>query len=207
MVRTVAAVLVVVVGYVGITASQVWWSSRRDGAQPSQAIVVLGAAQYDGRPSPVLQARLDHVVDLYTSGMADYIVVTGGSRPGDRFTEAEASARYLSDRGIPGARIERETTGATSYESLAAVARFLRADGIEDVILVSDPYHARRITGIAHEVGLGATVSPTPSSPFHGWERVERLARETGAVALGRLIGYRRLDHLTDSNAAPSIEP
>jgi uncharacterized SAM-binding protein YcdF (DUF218 family) len=205
IVRILACALAVFIGYVGITGVQVWWSSRRDCARPAEAIVVLGAAQYDGRPSPVLAARLAHVVDLYDRGFADYIVVTGGSQPGDRFTEAGTSARYLADHGVPGARIERETTGATSYQSLASVARFLRRDGIDDVILVSDPYHARRIAAIAAEVGLTASVSPTPTSPFQGWERVERLARETGAVALGRLIGFRRLDRLTDRDPLTTI--
>ena len=193
--------------YVGITGFQVWWSSHRDGARPAEAIVVLGAAQYDGRPSPVLEARLDHVVDLYAEGYADYVVVTGGSQPGDRFTEAEASARYLSRQGVPGARIERETTGATSYESLASVARFLQADGIRDVLLVSDPYHAQRIAAIAEEVGLDASVSPTPTSPFRGWERAERLARETAAVSLGRIVGFRRLDRLTQEGTLTTIVP
>jgi uncharacterized SAM-binding protein YcdF (DUF218 family) len=196
VVRAVAGLLVVVLTYTGVTGWQVWAASRRDEARPSRAIVVLGAAQYNGRPSPVLAARLDHVVDLYRAGMADHIVVTGGKQPGDLFTEAGASARYLSRRGVPGGAVERETTGATSYASLAAVARFLREDGINDVLLVSDPYHSYRIAAIADEVGLTAHVSPTPSGLFQGWNRVERLVRETAAVAVGRLIGFRRLDRL-----------
>lgn len=195
-VRVLALAVAACVAYIAVTAGQVWWASRQDGAQPAQAIVVLGAAQYNGRPSPVLQGRLEHVIDLYRQGVADYIVVTGGNRPGDLFTEASASARYLSNRGVPGAAVERETTGATSYESLRATARFLAADDITDVLLVSDPYHAYRIGAIADEVGLRARVSPTPYSPFRGWTHVRRLARETLAVAVGRLIGFRRLDRL-----------
>ena len=196
-----------VVAYVGVTGIQVWWASRQDGARDAEAIVVHGAAQYDGRPSPVLEARLDHVVELYEQGYADYIIVTGGNQPGDRFTEAETSARYLSLHGVPGGLIERETTGATSYESLASVARFLREDGVRDVILVSDPYHSQRIASIAEEVGLAATVSPTPTSPFRGWERLHRIARETLAVAVGRIVGFRRLDRLTSSDAFTTIVP
>lgn len=194
--RAVAGLLVVVCAYTGFTGWQVWAASHRDQARPSEAIIVLGAAQYNGRPSPVLAARLDHVIDLYRAGMADYIVVTGGNQPGDVFTEAEASARYLSSHGVPGGVVERETTGETSYESLAAAARFLGDEGVDDVLLVSDPYHALRIAVIAREVGLTAHVSPTPSSPFQGWTRLRRLLRETAAVAVGRVIGFRRLDRL-----------
>lgn len=193
---TAGILLAAVVAYLGATALQVWLASRSDGARPAQAIVVLGAAQYDGTPSPVLATRLDHVVQLYRDGIAEIVIVTGGGRPGDRFTEAAASARYLSEHGVPGGAVERETTGETSYESLAATSRFLRADGIEEVVLVSDPWHAYRIAAIAEEVGLSARVSPTPSTLYEGWTHVSRLARETAAVAVGRLIGYRRLDRL-----------
>ena len=114
-----------------------------------EAIVVLGAAQYDGEPSPALANRLDHAAQLYRDGIAPLIVVTGGRQEGDRFTEAEASANYLAALGVPGDAIERETTGHNSWESLASAARFLQEDGINDVVLVSDGYHAMRIAGIA----------------------------------------------------------
>lgn len=188
---TVLAVL-----YVAVTAVQVWLAAHRDEAGTAEAIVVLGAAQYDGRPSPVLAARLDHVIDLYRRDVAEYIVVTGGNQPGDRFTEAGASARYLSRHGVPGGAVERETTGASSYESLAATARFLRAEGVDEVLLVSDPYHSLRIAAIADDVGLDARVSPTPTAPYSWWSQANRLAKETAAVAVGRIVGFRRLDRL-----------
>jgi uncharacterized SAM-binding protein YcdF (DUF218 family) len=180
--------------YVTITFAQVLAASRQDEAAPAEAIVVLGAAQYDGRPSPVLRARLDHVVSLYSDGIAPLVVVTGGSREGDRFTEAAASASYLSDHGVPGGAIERETTGSTSYESLAATARFLRERGVTQIVLVSDPFHAYRIGAISREVGMRAAVSPTPSSAISGTAQWRHLLKETGAVSVGRIIGYRRLD-------------
>ncbi|MGH9137201.1 MAG: YdcF family protein [Acidimicrobiales bacterium] len=182
------AALAALVLYVAVTFVQVWQASRRDEARPADAIVVLGAAQYDGRPSPVLTRRLDHAAQLFREGIAPLIVVTGGRRPGDRFSEAEASANYLQDQGIPGDHIERETTGVNSWESLASAARFLHEDDITRVVLVSDPYHAMRIDGIAAELGLDATVSPAGSSSSLG-----SLARETVAVAIGRIIGYDRL--------------
>ena len=137
------------VSYVGVTFAQVWSASRQDHAQPAQAIIVLGAAQYNGTPSPALASRLDHAIDLYQRGMAPLIVVTGGRQPGDAFTEAEASANYLADHGIPGGAVERETTSTNSYDELAATARFLKARGITDVVLVSDPFHSYRIDDIA----------------------------------------------------------
>ncbi len=195
--RGIAIALVAIFGflalYIGVTFVQVWMASRHDGATKSDAIVVLGAAQYDGRPSPVLTARLDHALELWQEGLAPLIVVTGGKRPGDRFTEATASANYLLDHGVPDAQILREVQGTSSWESLAAAARILRERGLDEVILVSDPYHALRIGGIADELGLTAHVSPTTTSPISGTASFRHMVKETGAVAVGRIIGYRRL--------------
>jgi uncharacterized SAM-binding protein YcdF (DUF218 family) len=178
--------------YLVVTFVQVWRASGSDGARPAEAIVVLGAAQYDGEPSPALANRLDHAAQLYRDGIAPLIVVTGGRQEGDRFTEAEASANYLATtHGIPGGAIERETTGGNTWESLASAARFLQADGIDDVVLVTDGYHAMRVAGIAGELGLDAAVSPAP-----GNSSFPELARETAAVAVGRIIGYDRLVRL-----------
>ncbi|HEX6256656.1 MAG TPA: YdcF family protein [Euzebyales bacterium] len=186
--------------YVAITFAQVWVAAHRDEAQPAEAIVVLGAAQYNGRPSPVLEGRLRHVVDLYDRGVAPLVVVTGGAGGDDRFTEASASASYLHRHGVPGPAVERETTGETSYESLASTARFLRERSISRVVLVSDPFHAFRIGEIGDEVGLDATVSPTPYSAVSGESQWPFLLRETAGVSVGRLIGYRRLDNLLDGS-------
>ena len=174
--------------YLAVTFVQVWQASNRDEARASEAIIVLGAAQYDGEPSPVLARRLDHAAELYLDGIAPLVVVTGGRQPGDRFTEAGASAAYLEAHGVPGQAIEREVQGESSWESLAAAARFLRADGVTRVVLVSDPYHAMRIDGIAHDLGLDAVVSPSD-----GGAPLGSLLRETAAVAVGRVIGYDRL--------------
>ena len=172
-----------------------WRASGRDERLPdAEAIIVLGAAQYNGVPSPVLANRLDHAAELYDEGVADLIVVTGGRQEGDRFTEAEASANYLEELGIPGDHIERETTGDSSWESLASAARFLQPTTASTaVVLVSDPYHAMRIDGIAHELGLDATVSPADGS-----SSLPELGRETLAVAVGRIIGYDRLVRLDE---------
>jgi uncharacterized SAM-binding protein YcdF (DUF218 family) len=192
--RIAAVVAALLASYVLVTFVQVWHASHQDDARKAQAIIVLGAAQFDGRPSAVLSARLDHAADLYKRGLAPLIVVTGGKQAGDRFTEAEASANYLADKGIPGGAIERETTSTNSYDELAAAARFLHQRGINDVVLVSDPFHAYRINAIARDVGLNAHVSPTPTSPVHGLDNAQALLRETVAVSAGRLVGFDRLD-------------
>ncbi len=192
--QVAAAVLALLASYVVITFVQVWHASHQDDARPAQAIIVLGAAQFNGTPSKVLAARLDHAADLFRNGLAPLIVVTGGKQPADVYTEAEASANYLAAKGVPGDKIERETTSTNSYEELAAAARFLHQRGISDVILVSDPFHAYRIGAIARDVGLNPHVSPTPTSPVHGFDNARALLRETVAVSAGRLVGFERLD-------------
>ena len=186
-------VVAVVVGYFAISLLQVWSTGRSDHTGAADAIVVMGAAQYDGRPSPQLAARLDHVAELWPQGRAPLVVVTGGNRPGDRFTEAEASARYLEERGVPADAIVMEDQGTTSYESLQGVRALLEARGLDDVIIVTDPYHALRSKLIAEEVGLTAHVSPTPTSVVHGREQLGRELQEAAGVALGRLIGFERI--------------
>ncbi len=122
------------------------------------------------------------------------IVVTGGKEPGDRFTEAGASADYLHQHAIPDTAILRETTGRTSWESLEAAARFLEQRNMDRVVLVSDPYHSARIKAIAHEVGLDGVTSPTRTSPIKGTAALKRMFGETLRVAAGRIFGYARLD-------------
>jgi uncharacterized SAM-binding protein YcdF (DUF218 family) len=191
-VRVTAVAVAAVVVYVAVTFVQVWLASRRDDARKAQAIVVFGAAQYNGRPSAVLRARLDHAAALWMRKLAPVVVVTGGSQPGDRFTEATASADYLHTKGVPDADILREVSGHSSWQSLAAAANFLKVRNISDVILVSDPFHSLRITNMAAELGLQASASPTRTSPINGFSATEYMGRETLAVAVGRVVGFRR---------------
>ena len=190
--KVVTLFVAVLVVYLGVTFVHVWRAAHRDQAQPAQAIVVLGAAQFDGRPSPVLRARLDHALGLYRRRLAPVIVVTGGGQPGDRFTEATASANYLLKRGVPDDDVLREVSGRTSFQSLSSVATFLHDRSINRVLLVSDPFHAYRIAAIADELGLEGHTSPTRTSPIGGVSQVRYYARETAAVAVGRVIGFRR---------------
>lgn len=196
--------LVVCAGFVGlcllyyvVTLMQVVRAGRQTDPSPAEAIVVLGAAQYDGRPSPQLAARLDHALELYNDGVAPVVMVTGGNQPGDRFTEAEASANYLVDRGVPEAAIMHEDGGHTTYESLDAAADQLLDAGLDEVVLVTDPYHSLRSRLIADEVGLDAALSPTPTSVVTGWTSFRRELEEAGGVAVGRIIGFDRLSDLT----------
>jgi uncharacterized SAM-binding protein YcdF (DUF218 family) len=182
-----------VVAYFLVTLVQVWRTARTDRARPAEAIVVLGAAQYDGRPSPVLEARLTHAAALYQRGLAPVIVVTGGRADGDRFSEAAASANFLHGLGVPDDVILREDTGRNTWESLVATARFLHERGMSRVVLVSDGYHLARAKGIAGDVGLDASTSPTPGGPPVG-----RLVKETVAVGVGRIIGFGRMSRLVD---------
>lgn len=190
---------VVALGYFGFTYLQVVATANVDDAvgddvAAAQAIVVLGAAQYDGVPSPVLRARLDHALELYRRGLAPVIVVTGGRQAGDRFTEATAGYDYLRNHGVPDEAIRKEVQGRTTWGSLRATSTFLHDEGIDDVFLVSDGYHSKRALGIAHEVGLRARVSPIHTSMSTS-TRLRAELRETVAVGIGRIIGYRLLDH------------
>ncbi|MBT4983435.1 MAG: YdcF family protein [Ilumatobacter sp.] len=187
-------------GYYCVSLWQVRSAGRSDQARQVDAIVVMGAAQYDGRPSPQLAARLDHVAALWPEGLAPLVVVTGGNQPGDRFTEADASAAYLIERGVPDSAILREDRGSTSYESLERAKALLdeRSVGIHSVLVVTDPYHTLRSKLIAEEIGLTAYGSPTPTSVVTGARSLERHVWEAGGVAIGRLTGFRWLSDVTD---------
>ncbi len=192
MLRIALGAAALVVLYVGLTFLQVVLASRADDRSGSDAIVVLGAAQYDGTPSPVLQQRLDHALELYSDGVAPRVVLTGGKRSGDRFTEAYSGYRYLAGAGVPADDLLVVTDGSSTWDSRQAADRVLQREGLDRVTLVSDSYHSKRLQGIAGELGMEATVSPTG-----GEASFSELVRESGLVAIGRLIGYGRLMRLS----------
>jgi uncharacterized SAM-binding protein YcdF (DUF218 family) len=153
--KIVVAVLLLGLTYVGTLAFLVWEQSRDDEVRSSDAIVVLGAAQYDGAPSPVFRARLNHAAFLFETDVSNLIIVTGGKQPGDRFTESEAGANYLlGEKGIASEQILTESEGTTTLESLRGVARIADQEGIDSVLLVSDPLHSRRIKTMALDLGF-----------------------------------------------------
>ncbi|MGI9254293.1 MAG: YdcF family protein, partial [Thermomicrobiales bacterium] len=163
--------------------------ARLDQAGPADAIVVLGTAQWNGYPGPVLKARLDHALDLYWQGLAPVIIVTGGRMQGDQYTEAGAAQQYLIDRGVPPEVILLEDEGRNSWESMQTVARMASDLGARKVLLVSDGFHLFRLKVMARDLGIQAIASPAPDSPIVPGGPGERayMARETAAV-VGHLL-------------------
>jgi uncharacterized SAM-binding protein YcdF (DUF218 family) len=157
-------VTLVVAWLIALGAVIVWGS--RDRAKTSDAIVVLGAAQYWGKPSPVLRARLDHAVGLWRRRLAPRLVLTGGVGVGDTTSEAAVSRKYVIGEGVPDSAILLETSGRTTRESLRSVAAMLQSRGQRRVILVSDPFHMLRLDILARRFGLAPYTSPTRTSPI-----------------------------------------
>jgi uncharacterized SAM-binding protein YcdF (DUF218 family) len=166
MVRFAFAFLgLVLLGWMMSLGAVLAWE-RHDQTRPATAIVVLGAAQYVGRPSPVLRARLDHAVALWRRKMAPTMIVTGGRGTGDTTSEAAVSQRYAIQRGVPASAILLETEGRTTSQSMAGVAALMGTRNGRDVLLVSDPFHMLRLTILARRHGLEPYASPTPTSPI-----------------------------------------
>jgi uncharacterized SAM-binding protein YcdF (DUF218 family) len=174
---------------VGGTAFRVWQVARIDDRRPVDAVVVLGAAQYDGQPSSIFAARLRHAQALYDDGVAPRIVTTGGGRTGDAYTEAEAGRRYLIRRGVPADAVVAVPVGSDTLLSLQAVADRARQDGWGSALLVSDPWHSLRARQMARDSGLQAWTSPTRSGPVVQTRetQVRYIVRETGAMLYYRL--------------------
>ncbi len=152
----------------GFATVRIWQQGATDERRPADAIVVLGAAQYDGRPSPVLEARLEHAVALWKEGIARWFVVTGGKLPADRTTEAAVARAYAIAHGVPESAIFGEDEAHNTLDSLAAVAVRMRERGLRTAVLVSDPTHMLRTLRIAGDLGLEAFGSPTRTSPIAG---------------------------------------
>ncbi len=165
----VGMLLIAGMGWVA-SAVLVLRAATRDEARLAQAIVVLGAAQYRGRPSPVLRMRLDHAVGLYARGIAPRVVVTGGIAEGDTASEAAVSRIYAMAAGVPDTAILLENEGRTTGQSIERVARLLKARRIDTVVVVSDPFHVLRAGRVAERAGLIAYTSPTRTTEV--WRRV-----------------------------------
>lgn len=196
--QSLGAVVLVAVFYFFVSLMQVWNTGRSADRQPVDAIIVLGAAQYDGRPSPQLQARLDHALELWNLNLASYIVVTGGKQEGDRFTEAAAARKFFETNGVASDLIVEENSGTTTYASLFAVSQVANQLNITRVLIVSDPFHLLRAKLIAGEVGLSASSSSTRSSVIQGGDAFRRNLQEAVGVAVGRIVGFRRVDSWTN---------
>jgi len=184
--------------YFGVTLVQVWLTSRQYDPHPAEAILVMGAAQYNCTPSPDLQARLDQAYTLYHQGYAHLIMVTGNKKPGDRCTEAESGASYLESKGVPKSDI-LEAGGDTTYGNIEQAEPVLAQHGARVVLVTTDPFHEDRSMAIASSLSLTPSPTPTQTSPIRGWATVPYFFKEAVGVGLGRIIGFNHLDWLHDA--------
>ena len=170
----------------GYAAYRIWDQGNRDERTPADAIVVMGAAQYDGRPSPVFAARLDHAIALYQDGVAPRLIVTGGKREGDRTTEAASARSYAIEHGVPESAILSEDASRTTLQSIRRVAALMRDKDIGSAVFVSDPSHMLRVLRMASDEGINGYGSPTRTSPLERdpVARVDAIVHELGALAV-----------------------
>lgn len=175
----------------GYTSYRVWAQGQRDDRRHADAIVVMGAAQYDGQPSPLFAARLDHAVELFRAGLAPRLIVTGGKAIGDRTTEAASARAYAIAHGVPADAILAEDTSRTTLESIHAVGEILRAHHLDGAVFVSDRPHMLRVLRMAADDGIVAWGSPTQSSPIEHdtVARIDATVHELGALAQYFLVG------------------
>ncbi|MEX5707932.1 MULTISPECIES: YdcF family protein [Parafrankia] len=200
--RWAARIVAIIVGIVLLgsvmTFGQVWWVGRGDDRRASDALIVLGASQYDGRPSAILAARLDHALELYRSGVAPRVITVGGNQPGDRFTEAEAAGSYLRDHGVPSSAVLVVPQGVDTLSSLTAVAGLMDSRQWRSAVVVTDRWHSLRSRAIADDLGVDAVTSPATAGPANrGFGTQMRYILREG-------IGYRfyQLFHRASPSAA-----
>ncbi len=189
--RALAAAVLAVGLVVVSTAAAIWWTARQDAAPRSDAIVVLGSAQYNGVPSSIFEARLEHALTLWSDGVAPVVVTVGGKKDGDEFTEAEAGRDYLLDAGIPADDLVAVTDGVDTLESMRLVAAAFDERGWSTAVLVTDPWHALRAERMAEDSGMDAASSPTRQGPAVQTRTTQfrYILRETAAYLLYRATG------------------
>jgi len=182
-VKTMAAALTLALVVLAGTGAYVWWFARQDDRRVSDAIVVLGAAQFDGRPSSVFTARLVHARDLWRDDVAPRIITVGGNQPGDRFTEASSGKTWLAQNGVPGRRVIAVENGTDTLSSVTAVQQEMQRRGLSTAVIVTDPWHALRTRSMARDRGIDAVMSPTRRGPAVRQRSVQirYIARETVA--------------------------
>lgn len=178
------AVTVVVAGWLAWVAQEIKVQSNRDEARRADIIIVLGAAEYRGRPSPVLEARLNHALFLYLKGLAPLILTTGGAGGDPVFTESEVGRAYLSRRGVPSESVLVEPEGESTAHSTAAAAEMMRRRNLKSCIVVSDGYHIYRVKKMLEFRGLEVYGSPRPSLPKTGWAEHSLYVKQAIAFTL-----------------------
>lgn len=189
--RLIVLAGVVGVAVVGYATYRIIDQGTRDERRPADAIVVMGAAQYDGRPSPVFAARIDHAVELFHEGVAPVLIVTGGKQEGDRTTEAASARDYAIARGVPEDAILVEDESRTTLQSIRGVAALMAADDLDVAVFVSDPSHMLRVLRMASDAGIEGYGSPTTTSPVDRdlAARADAVVHELGALALYLVTG------------------
>ena len=191
MIRYLCVVVLLIAAYPAWLAFTIWRQSHRDELHPADAIVVLGAAQYNGVPSPVFKARLDHARFLYNNGYSHTVIVTGGKEPGDNFTEAQAARKYLESQGIPADHILGQNVGRNTLQSLKSVHRIAVKHHIKSVLLVSDPLHGERIKTEASDLGFDPVYASPDSYVELNRSRATKageLLHETASLLLYKLL-------------------
>ena len=191
MSRVFAAAVLAVLLVIASTALAIWWNARQDSRQDADAIVVLGSAQYNGVPSSIFAARLEHAKDLYEAGVAPVIVTVGGKATGDQFTEAEAGRDYLASEGIPADALLAVPEGVDTLESMRVVSAAFDERGWHNAVLVTDPWHAMRAERMAQDSGIEAQSSPTRQGPAVQTRATQfrYILRETAAYLVNRATG------------------
>lgn len=187
--RVVVGALLVAALVVGGTAFRVWQVARTDDRRPVDIAVVLGAAQYHGKPSDVLEARLNQALKLYRAGLTEYVVTVGGRQSGDAYTEAQAGKKWLTGNGVPADRIVEVDVGEDTLGSMKAVADLAADRGWDSALIVSDPWHSLRARTMANDFGLESYTSPARSGPVVQTREFQfkYIVRETGALLYYRL--------------------
>jgi uncharacterized SAM-binding protein YcdF (DUF218 family) len=174
--------------FLAVTAVQVVRTASLEEIHPADALVVFGAAEYSGRPSPVLRARLDHAFDLYEQHVAPVVITTGGAAADPKFSEGGVGKDYLLHRGIPENALIAETQGSDTAQSARRVAGILHANGMHSCVAVSDAYHVFRIRKLLEHEGVQVYVAPRPGSlPHTFWARIEAVSRESLSYLLWKL--------------------
>ena len=186
--RLLSVAIVAVLLIVGGTAASVWWVARQDDRPQSDAIIVLGASQFDGRPSSVFAARLQHARALFEDGVAPRVITVGGGAPGDRTTEAEAGAEFLRERDVETVAVP---VGRNTLQSMVAVEELMAEQGWNSAVVVTDPWHSLRSRTMARDQGIEAETSPTRSGPSVRTRGTQAryIARETAAYLYYRVLG------------------
>ncbi|WP_222193763.1 YdcF family protein [Modestobacter italicus] len=190
-VRVLGAVVTAAVLLTGSTALAIWWTARQDARPGSDAIVVLGSAQYNGVPSSIFEARLEHALQLFEEGVAPRIVTVGGRAAGDEFSEAEAGRQYLAQAGVFEDALLAVEEGVDTLESMRAVGAEFDDRGWQTAVLVSDPWHVMRAERMAEDAGITASSSPTRQGPAVQTRTTQfrYILRETAAYLLYRATG------------------